>query len=60
MNTSIHHTSLLLIAVICMAGCVQTAPAPAKAGQKNGAVPDSLNDPRPEMPGMGPLGMPMR
>jgi|GEM_PF-1058912 len=31
-----------------------------EAETRAGKVPDTLRDPRPEMPPMGPLGMPMR
>lgn len=54
-------TSLLLLAaaILMVGSCVQT-PVPPQTGQKHSTVPETLNDPRPEMPGMGPLGMPMR
>lgn len=55
----------LLVAVLLSACAAPTTP-PAKTRQqleaeaRAGKVPDNLSDPRPEMPGMGPLGMPMR
>ncbi len=64
MKTSIPGIATLLVAVLLTA-CAATTP-PAKTRQqleaeaRAGKVPDNLSDTRPEMPGMGPLGMPMR
>jgi len=55
-------TSLLLLAaaILMVGSCVQPHSVPPQADQKHSTVPETLNDPRPEMPGVGPLGMPMR
>jgi hypothetical protein len=55
----------LLVTVLVSACAATTAPPPKtrqqlEAEARAGKVPDNLSDPRPEMPGMGPLGMPMR
>ena len=62
-----HARTLLLAAALlpaCSALTEKSAPksksemeAEARSGQ---VVPDNLRDPRPEMPPMGPLSMPMR
>lgn len=57
--------TVLLTAVLLSACAAPTTPAPKtkqqlEAEARAGKVPDNLSDPRPEMPGMGPLGMPMR
>ena len=54
----------ILLAAVSLSGC-GTQPSPktiqeTDAEARAGKVPDNLRDPRPEMPGMGPLGMPMR
>jgi outer membrane biogenesis lipoprotein LolB len=67
MNTASSAFLILLVAAL-LPGCSaltdksppktrQEMEAEARAGQ---VVPDNLKDPRPEMPPMGPLGMPMR
>ena len=53
----------LLVAVLLSACAAATAPKTRQeieAEARAGKVPDNVRDPRPEMPGMGPLGMPMR
>jgi hypothetical protein len=59
--------TLILLAAALLPGCnVLTDKSPPKTRQemeaetRAGKVPDTLRDPRPEMPPMGPLGMPMR
>ncbi len=55
-----------LLVTLLVSACAATSTPPAKTRQqleaeaRAGKVPDNLSDPRPEMPGMGPLGMPMR
>lgn len=66
MNTTHASVLILLIAVLLSACTAPTDPSPPKtrseteAEARAGVVPDNLRDPRPEMPPMGPLGMPMR
>ncbi|MFN0076223.1 MAG: hypothetical protein ACKVY0_07100 [Prosthecobacter sp.] len=55
----------LLVAVLLSACAAPTTPPPKtrqqlEADARAGKIPDNVSDPRPEMPGMGPLGMPMR
>jgi hypothetical protein len=54
---------LMLLAAALFAGCAAgppKTPQEIEAEARAGKVPDSIRDPRPEMPGMGPLSMPMR
>ena len=64
MKTSIPGIATLLVAVLLTACAATTPPANTRqqleAEARAGKVPDNLSDTRPEMPGMGPLGMPMR
>lgn len=61
-------TTLILLTAALLTGCAvledksppkskREMEAEARSGQ---VVPDTLRDPRPEMPPMGPLSMPMR
>ena len=52
----------LLFAAIALSSCLTPPPKSIQettAEARAGKVPDNLRDPRPEMPGMGPLSMPM-
>lgn len=55
-----------LTAVLMVAACSGPSAGPPKTLQENeaearaGKIPDNVRDPRPAMPPMGPLGMPMR
>lgn len=57
---------LLLLAAVLFTGCADLTQPPPKtrseteAELRAGKVPDNVRDPRPEMPPMGPLSMPMR
>lgn len=61
-------TCLLLLAAAAFIPACETAPdGPPKTPKENtaeardtGKVPDSVRDPRPEMPGTGPMFVPMR
>jgi hypothetical protein len=59
-------TPLLVLAAVVCTGCAALTQSPPKtpreteAEARAGKVPDSVRDPRPEMPPMGPLAMPMR
>lgn len=62
-----HPGLILLLAAALLPGCSALSdPSPPKtptetqAEARSGHVPDNLRDPRPEMPGVGPLSMPMR
>lgn len=53
----------LLLGAVLLAGCEAGPPKTrqeTEAEARAGKVPDNLRDTRPEMPPMGPLGMPMR
>ncbi|MHB1079227.1 MAG: hypothetical protein ACYC67_07475 [Prosthecobacter sp.] len=60
-------TLILLTAALLPACSVLTDKSPPKTeremeeeARRTHTVPDTLRDPRPEMPPMGPLSMPMR
>ncbi|MDB6007200.1 MAG: hypothetical protein JWR15_4187 [Prosthecobacter sp.] len=61
-------TALLLLAAAFFTGCaVIEDKSPPKTeremeaeARRTHTVPDNIRDPRPEMPPVGPLGMPMR
>jgi len=61
-------TILILLTVTLLTGCaVLEDKSPPKTeremeeeARRTHTVPDNLRDPRPEMPPMGPLSMPMR
>ncbi len=62
MKTLFTGLSILLVAA-SFSGCTTAPPKTTQeieAEARAGKVPDNLRDPRPEMPGMGPLSMPMR
>lgn len=59
-------TGILILAAAFITAC-ETAPnGPPKTAQemnaesRSGKVPDTVRDPRPEMPGTGPMFVPMR
>lgn len=62
------HSAIILLAAALLPGCtVLTDKSPPKTEREMEAearathtVPDNIRDPRPEMPPVGPLGMPMR
>ena len=62
------HTVILLLAAALLPGCkVLTDKSPPKTeremeeeARRTHTVPDNIRDPRPDMPPVGPLGMPMR
>ncbi|MCB1278990.1 hypothetical protein [Prosthecobacter sp.] len=61
------HAGLTLLAAALLPGCsVLSDSSPPKTTSEiqaealSGQVPDNVRDPRPQMPPMGPLGMPMR
>ncbi|HRH98456.1 MAG TPA: hypothetical protein PLB55_21120 [Prosthecobacter sp.] len=62
-----HPGLILLLAAALLPGCSALSdPSPPKtlretqAEALSGQVPDNVRDPRPQMPPMGPLAMPMR
>lgn len=63
-----HTTTLILLAAALLPACsALTDKSPPKTeremeeeARRTHTVPDTLRDPRPEMPPMGPLSMPMR
>ena len=66
MNTS-SPALLLLVATLLPACTAITEKSPPKTeremeaeARRTHTVPDNLRDPRPDMPPVGPLGMPMR
>ncbi|MFO1484900.1 MAG: hypothetical protein U1F71_16175 [Verrucomicrobiaceae bacterium] len=58
--------SALFLASVMFAGCTTQNEEPPKTHTetdselRSGKVPDNLRDPRPDMPPVGPLGIPMR
>lgn len=66
MNHSPTVLIILLAAALLPACTALTDTSPPKSRQemeaeaRSGKVPDTIRDPRPEMPPVGPLGMPMR
>ncbi len=62
MKTLFTGLSIALVAA-SFSGCATEppkTPQEIEAEARAGKVPDSIRDPRPEMPGVGPLSMPMR
>ncbi|MDZ4401703.1 hypothetical protein [Prosthecobacter sp.] len=62
MKTLFTGLSIALVAA-SLSGCATEPPKTTQeieAEARAGKVPDSIRDPRPEMPGVGPLSMPMR
>ena len=63
-----HTTTLLLLTAALLPACsVLTDKSPPKTeremeeeARRTHTVPDNIRDPRPDMPPMGPLSMPMR
>ncbi len=62
-----HTVALLLVTALLPACSVLTDKSPPKTeremeeeARRTHTVPDNIRDPRPDMPPVGPLGMPMR
>ncbi len=66
MNSALTALLILFVTVLLPACSALTDTSPPKsksemeAEARSGKVPDNIRDPRPEMPPMGPLSMPMR
>ncbi len=67
MNTASPAQILLLVAALLPACSALTDKSPPKTeremeaeARRTHTVPDNIRDPRPDMPPVGPLGMPMR